>query len=97
MLNVYNIGMEFEYDTYKSESNKLKHGISFDDAKILWLSDNVVLPAIIKDEIRHMIIGPIGNALYSCIFTMRERKTRIISCRRSREKERRIYNEAIEK
>ena len=86
--------MYFEYDTYKSSSNKIKHGISFEEAKALWLFDNVVLPAITRGEPRYMIIGKIGNLLYSCIFTARGGKTRIISCRRSREKERRFYNEA---
>jgi uncharacterized DUF497 family protein len=89
--------MEFEYDRHKSESNKAKHGVSFDDAKVLWLFDNIVVPAITKDEIRNMLIGNIGNELYSCVFTMRGEKARIISCRRSREKERRLYYEAIEK
>jgi uncharacterized DUF497 family protein len=94
---MYNIGMEFEYDKNKSELNKLKHGVSFEDAKVLWVFDNIVLPAITKDEIRNMIIGKIGNELYSCIFTMRGQRARMISCRRSRENERRLYCETIEK
>jgi uncharacterized protein len=89
--------MEFVYDINKSDSNKQKHGISFEEAKVLWLFDNVVVPAITKGEPRYMIIGNISSAYYSCIFTIRNGKTRIISCRRSREKERRIYHEAIEK
>jgi len=28
--------MDFEFDKNKSESNKKKHGINFDDAKKLW-------------------------------------------------------------
>ena len=89
--------MEFVYDINKSDSNKQKHGISFEEAKVLWLFDNVVVPAITKGEPHYMIIGNIGSVYYSCIFTIRNGKTRIISCRRSRENERRLYHEAIEK
>ncbi|MFH1258372.1 MAG: BrnT family toxin [Elusimicrobiota bacterium] len=89
--------MEFEYNTSKSESNEQKHGISFEEAKILWLVDNIVLPAITRGEKRYMIIGAINGLHFSCIFTIRSSKTRIISCRRSSEKERRLYDEKIEK
>jgi len=87
--------MEFEYNTNKSAANKKKHGVTFEEAKILWARDNVILPAITKGEQRYMIIGKIGPNLYSCIFTARREKIRIISCRRTRDKERRIYHEKI--
>ena len=87
--------MEFEYNTNKSAANKKKHGVTFEEAKILWARDNVILPAITKGEQRYMIIGKIGPNLYSCIFTTRREKIRIISCRRTRDKERRIYHEKI--
>jgi uncharacterized DUF497 family protein len=87
--------MEFEYDLNKSESNKHKHGISFEEAKHLWLVDNIVLPAVTRGENRYMLIAEINGLCFSCIFTVRGTKTRIISCRRSREKERRFYNEKI--
>lgn len=89
--------MEFEYSIDKSDLNKQKHGISFEEAKILWLVDNVILPAITKGEKRYMIIATINGLHFSCIFTIRGNKTRIISCRRSRENERRIYDEKIKK
>jgi uncharacterized DUF497 family protein len=44
-----------------------------------------------------MIIGKINFILYSCIYTIREQRIRIISCRRSREKEKGIYHEKIKK
>jgi len=28
--------MDFEYDPQKSESNKIRHGIDFEEAKALW-------------------------------------------------------------
>nr|WP_283171045.1 hypothetical protein [Curtanaerobium respiraculi] len=36
--------MEFEYDPAKSASNKLKHGIDFEDGKALW-DDPIALEA----------------------------------------------------
>ena len=85
--------MEFEYDSDKSRINQEKHGIGFEEAKAIWLSDNVVIPAITRGEKRFMVIGRIGQDLYSCIFTLRKQRIRIISCRRARDKERGIYHE----
>jgi len=87
--------MEFEYDLKKSRINKAKHGVDFKQAKTIWPVDNVALPAFTKGEQRYMIVGKIGLELYSCIFTTRKKKIRIISCRRSRKKEREIYHEKI--
>ncbi len=87
--------MEFEYNIEKSSTNKKKHGIDFEEAKAIWAGDNVILPAVTRGEPRYMIIGKMGTDLCSCIFTIRRRKIRIISCRRSREKEGRIYYEKI--
>ncbi len=89
--------MEFEYDLIKSAKNKQKHGVDFEEAKTIWINDNVILPAITDGEQRYMIIGKIKSKLFSCIFTFRNKKIRIISCRRSREKEERIYYEEIKK
>ena len=85
--------MEFEYDINKSKTNKEKHGINFEEAKAIWLSDNVVIPAITRGEKRFMIIGRTGQETYSCIFTLRKKRIRIISCRKARDKERGIYHE----
>ncbi len=85
--------MEFEYDINKSKTNKEKHGINFEEAKAIWLSDNVVIPAITRGEKRFMIIGRIGQDICSCIFTLRKKRIRIISCRKVRDKERGIYHE----
>ena len=75
--------------------NMEKHGVDFEEAKTIRMEDNVILPAATKGESRYMIIGKIKAGIYSCIFTMREQKTRIISCRKSRGKERKVYYEKI--
>ncbi|MFH1395225.1 MAG: BrnT family toxin [Candidatus Omnitrophota bacterium] len=80
----------------KSHANKRKHGIDFEKAKSMWDDDFLVLPATNKGENRFVIIGQVENKLYSCVFTLRGKKIRIISCRRSREKEKRGYYEKTE-
>ncbi|MCR4288667.1 MAG: BrnT family toxin [Candidatus Scalindua sp.] len=87
--------MGFEYDSTKSAINKQKHGVDFEEAKTIWSTTHVKLPAITEDEQRYMIIGKINTSLFSRIFTIREKKIRIISCRRSRKKDRNIYHEKI--
>ena len=43
--------MEFEFDRSKSESNKQKHGIDFNEAKELWEDpDYVEIPIKTSDE-----------------------------------------------
>lgn len=79
----------------KSTANKQKHGVDFEGAKNIWANTNVILPAITEGEQRYMIIGKIKTSLFSCIFKIRSKKIRIISCRRSRKKERNLYYEKI--
>ena len=87
--------MKFEYDSNKSITNRQKHGVDFEEAKTIWNTDNVILRALSIDEDRYMIIGEINGRLYSCIYTLRGEIVRIISCRRSRNREEKIYYEKI--
>lgn len=83
--------MKFEYDRNKSDTNKEKHGINFEEAKILWEDDNLLeVPLVFMDEQRHLCIGKIGNKHYSAVITYRGKVIRIISVRRSRKEE--IHN-----
>lgn len=86
--------MKYEYYQSKSDSNRIKHGIDFEDAKRLWAVSHVISQAQCKQgEERLMIIGRIFSRFYSCFFTVRESNIRIISCRRSRKKEVENYHE----
>ena len=58
---MYNINIEFEYDASKSETNIQKHGVSFEDAKILWAQDHADMDTTTLLEKRRMIIGPKGQ------------------------------------
>jgi len=84
--------MKFEYDKNKSKSNKVKHGIDFEEAQELWQDDKMVeILTPFEDEKRYINIGKIKNKFYSVITTIRGDSIRIISARRSRKKEIEIY------
>ena len=84
--------MQFEYDINKSESNKIKHGIDFNEAQALWWdSQRIEIQARTTTESRFVVIGKINNKHWSAIITYRENKIRIISVRRSRDNEVKLY------
>jgi uncharacterized DUF497 family protein len=83
---------QFEFDPNKSESNKQKHGIDFFKIQELWDDpDRVEIPARTEDEPRFLNIGRIENTIWSVITTYRQGQIRIISARRSRSMEIKIY------
>ena len=84
--------MQFEFNPAKSQINKSKHGIDFEEAKILWKdSCRVEITAKSTDEPRYMIIGKIDAKHWSAIVTYRDSVVRIISVRRSRDNEVKLY------
>jgi len=84
--------MEFEFDINKSEVNKQKHGIDFDEAKELWEDYYYVeIPVKTSDEPRFLIIGKIAGKYWTGVITYRSENVRIISVRRSRKEEIDIY------
>ena len=60
----------FEFDSSKSDSNRLKHGIDFEEAQALW-NDPMLLeiPAKIEDEQRYLLIGIIDIQHWSAVVT----------------------------
>ena len=84
--------MDFEYDPLKSESNKIRHGIDFEEAQELWRDpDAFEQEASTKKEQRFFLIGTIGEKHWTCVYTYRNGRIRIISARRSRTDEVRAY------
>ena len=84
--------MPFEYDGNKSESNKSKHGIDFEEAQALWDDPNLLeVQVVTTDEPRFLIVGAIRNKIWSAIVTYRGDNTRIISVRRARKEEAEQY------
>lgn len=84
--------MNFEWNNDKSNSNKMKHGIDFETAKNIWLDENrIKIHAPHPVENRGIIIGKHNNKLWTAIYTLRGDAIRIISVRRARKKEAKLY------
>jgi uncharacterized DUF497 family protein len=84
--------MNFEFDINKSKSNKIKHDIDFIEAQKLWDDPDLIeIPTKNIDELRLIVIGKLKGKHWSGIITYRESNIRIISVRRSRTEEVKIY------
>jgi hypothetical protein len=85
--------MEFEFDQAKSQANKAKHGIDFEQAKEIWKDDDrIEITAVSETENRHAVTGMIGAIYWTVIITYRADRIRIISVRRARTVEIEIYH-----
>ena len=86
--------MEFEWDERKNRRNKNKHGIDFETAMKLWNDKNrIEIQTPFPIENRSVLIGKIDKKLWSAIFTLRSNAIRIISVRRARRKEAKLYEQ----
>lgn len=84
--------MQFEFDHEKSRLNRIKHSIDFVEAQALWDDDALVeIPAKTVGEPRFIVIGKIAGKCWSGVITFRDKTIRIISVRRSRPEEIRVY------
>jgi len=89
---MYNKDVKFEWDEEKSLANQSKHGVGFDTARAMWNDSNRVEVQISYPfEDRSILMGKIANKLWTAIFTHRGNAIRIISVRRARKKETRLY------
>jgi uncharacterized DUF497 family protein len=86
--------MEFDFDKNKNEANLIKHGLDFSNVPDLdW--DSAYLKIDDRKEYGETRIQGFvrdKNAKpYVVIFTMRNKKVRVISFRRAHEKERNLF------
>jgi uncharacterized protein len=85
--------MRFEYDPDKSAANRLKHGIDFEEAQALWDDESAIeLDARSTSEPRSVLIGMIDGKAWCAVFTLRGEAVRLISVRRARKEESRLYD-----
>ena len=86
--------MKFEWDEKKSGINLSKHGIDFNTATELWDDENrIQIQTAFPIENRRILIGKIGEKIWAAIYTRRNNSIRIISVRRARKREARIYEQ----
>ncbi|WP_405041317.1 BrnT family toxin [Phenylobacterium sp.] len=81
-----------DFDPDKSAANLAKHGIDFEAAQTLWDDDlRLVVDARFLSERRELVVGRIGQRLWTAAVTFRGDAIRIISVRRARNDEVRRY------
>ena len=84
--------MDFEFDKNKSDANKQKHGIDFNETIKLWEDYNYIeIPVKTSDKLMFLVIGKIDKKYWTGIITYRSEKIRIVSIRRSRKEEIDMY------
>jgi uncharacterized DUF497 family protein len=81
----------FEWDDAKAAQNLAKHGISFEEARLVFRDLHAV--EVDEDQLgygerRFNMIGRSGSCLLIVTFTERENRVRIISARRAERAER---------
>jgi uncharacterized DUF497 family protein len=89
----YNLGMIYQWDDEKADSNYRKHGIEFADAVSVFADDYAVtIEDDYPDEERFVIIGTdaFGRVLV-VVFTWRGESIRVISARKATPQEQKQY------
>jgi len=87
--------MKFEYDDSKSTINKNKHGIDFEEAQSLWNDcEGITIQAKSDTGPRYAFISKLRGKYWVAFFTLRNDIVRLISVRRARSNEKRIYDES---
>ena len=86
--------MSLAYDPEKSQTNKTKHGLDFEEAKQIWEDiDRLEVPVarLVAGEERFLMIGRISDRIWTAVFTRRGDAIRLISVRRARKNEEEAY------
>lgn len=91
------LDLEFEWDPSKSNTNRSKHSVSFEEAATVYvdqLAEVIEDPLHSEDEDREIIIGMSNmDRLLIVAYTYRNDRIRIISAREPTNRERRQYEE----
>jgi uncharacterized DUF497 family protein len=84
--------MKFEFDPKKSEANRVRHGIDFNEAQALWNDRDIIqIPVRTSDEPRFLVVGKISGKHWSGLVTCRGDGITILSMRRSKTEEVDLY------
>jgi len=86
--------MQIEFNPDKAQANLDKHGVSFEDAMLVFFDpDRLDELDGRKDygEERRIVIGEIEGRVFVVVYTLRGEVIRLISARKSNEREQRKY------
>lgn len=92
--------MDFEWDKNKNKLNKLKHGVTFEEAQTVFYDENALLEFDDKHsdyEERFRILGAssLGNVLLVVHCLRNETTIRIISSRKATQNEKQNYERSL--
>jgi uncharacterized DUF497 family protein len=81
---------KIEFDPVKDRINREKHGIGLGAASLILATASVQWVSLrdLRSEVRYVAVGLLDGVEFTCVFTMRDEVTRIISVRRARHEER---------
>lgn len=91
--------MFFEWDIQKNVLNQNKHGVCFEEATAIWENIHVEIEGVAHadgGETRNATLGLIEKKIYVAIWANRNNKIRLISVRRARKNEQKIYYKKIQ-
>ncbi len=89
--------MRFEWDETKDQSNRLKHGLSFADAPLVFEGPTLTFEDLRQDysEQRYLTVGELSGRVVIIAHTLRGNATRIISMRKANAREAARYQERL--
>jgi uncharacterized DUF497 family protein len=87
----------FEWDEKKRAQNLKKHGIDFDDARVIFDGPILVKESSRGTETRYAVLGFVDEIEIAVICTFREDRCRIISARRARTYERKELHRRLKR
>ena len=93
--------MRVVWDESKNRTNRKKHGVSFEEASVLFYREDDYLEifddAHSDDEDRFIAIGPITRGLVLVVYTERDEETvRLISARWATKRESELYRSHVQ-
>lgn len=88
----------YEWDETKSQENLSKHGLSFEDAKLVFSGPCVTFEdkRYNYGEDRFITLGQLEGRVVVIAHTPRGERTRIISMRKANRREQKTYQERLE-
>jgi len=94
--------LRFSWDPRKARSNERKHGISFEEATTVFLDEHALLqddPDHSSDEERFLLLGlsSFMRLLVVCHCMRQGDTVRLINARKATKRERRQYQERLER
>jgi len=89
--------IRYQWDEAKRQSNLQTHGVDFADAHLLDWSAALQIDHTRSGELRRLTYAPIGERLYALVWTERNSEIRIISFRKTNNREMDFYETAQKK